>query len=499
MNIHTPIFKGIGSITNTLGLVSTVGVVVCLALIGVSIYQTGRLKNAASDRLALETSHQQHTTSQLAKDALRLQVAVGDEDWDSIDRLFEDLIEDTAHWIGSHDELQKNQIGSVTLPGSRESVSDLLDRARYPLSSMKRSMDELEKITRSIIRRAPYIDQKSQSLVVSATGDLIDVENEYQLILDQIRTAYAHHASASMNQSIGSLRRTQLMMLGSLLVLISLGIAPRLNGQSQKIHHLCIENKRRIHEIDDRWSWLSAFGSAIHSPLNSIRESAHKITQDDLDESVKSEHQELLVDTSSRVLNLVEDIRKLSRLECGDQQPQCEPTDPRSVLDAIVSEFQKHALARGIELKVTAEESCPDSIQSDPDRLYQILSKIVSNAIAFTSKGSVEVHATLEEINDRSMLVFRVADTGVGIDPSEFGKVFEPFEQIEEAGSRDDLGAGLGLSIAQSLADSLGGTIKLDSAKGAGCFVTITIDPGSIESQEDRTEDQAEDQQRLAA
>lgn len=499
MNIHAPIFNGIRSITNTLGLVSTVGVVACLTLMVVSMVQTGRLKNEASDKLALETSHQQHITSQLAKDALRLQVAVGIEDWDSIDRLFEDLVEDTTHWVQSHEELQQNQIGKVTIPGSRESVSDLFERARYPLSSMMRSMDELEKITQSIIRRAPYIDQKSQSLVVSAAGDLIEFESEYQLILTQIRTAYTQYSHASMNQSIGSLRRTQMIALGSLLILISIGFAPKLTAQSQNIHELCVENERRSHQIDDRWSWLSAFGSTIHSPLTSIRESAKQITRDDLDESVKAEHQVTLIGASLRVMNLVEDIQKLSQLDTGDQHPQCISTDPRSVLNAIESEFHKHAFARGIELRVTAEESCPDSIQTDPDRLYQILSKIVKNAIAFTSKGSVEIHASLEEINNRSMMVFRVADTGVGIDPSEFGKVFEPFEQADEAGSRDDLGAGLGLSIAQSLADSLGGEIKLDSAKGAGCFVTITIEPGPTESQEDQGQDRTEDQQNQAA
>lgn len=480
MNIHTPILDSIRTISRTLGIVSSIGVVVCLILMVVTFVQTSSIEDNPSHRLAVNSIKLQHTTSLLTKDALRLQVAVSSEDWDSIDPLFESLVHDSQFWIESHVSNEQNQIGHLSRSTSGESVSDLYDRARYPFSAMKRSIDDLEKVTRSIIRRAPYIDQHSRTLLTSAVSELIELEPEYQDLLGIAATLYSDDAQSQMTNLTDKAQNSQLILFIAFLCLIALGFAPKLVGQSKRIVDLDHALESNTKQAGDRWTWLASFGQAIQSPMSRINGSADIALHTNLDDEARSEQRETIFGASARVMTLLDNVRELAELESGNLVFEREPMDPRVTLSTIESLFQRHALSSGIEFKVIAEDSCPASITTDPVRLQQILSEVVENAMHSTKKGSVEVHATLEENDHRSMMIFRVVDTGIGIDPTEISKVFEPFTH---AGNPDlQEGAGIGLSKARSLARQLGGDICIDSAKGAGCFVTITIDPGDLDN-----------------
>ncbi len=479
MNIHTPILRGIRTISSTLGIVSSVGVVVCLLLIVVTFVRTSSIEDNPSHRLALNSIKLQHTTSMLTKDALRLQVAVSNEDWDVIDALFESLVHDAQLWIESHDSNEQLQVRGVIRSANGESVSDLYDRARYPFSAMKRSIDELEKVSRSIIRRAPYIDQHSETLLTSAVSELIELEPEYQELLGLVATLYSDDAQEQMSVLTDKAQRSQLILFASFMFLITLGFAPKLAGQSKRIVDLDQALARTAGQSDERWTWLASLGQAIHSPLSRIRGSADGVLSEELNDEARAEQHESLIGASARVMTLLDDVRELAELESGNLELANEQVDVREILSSTEIHFQKHALASGIEFTVNAEDSCPSLIDTDPDRLQQILTEVIENAIHYTKKGSVEVHATLEEHGDRSLMTFRVVDTGVGIDADEISKVFEPFAHAGNSDMQD--GAGIGLSKARSLARKLGGDICIDSAKGAGCYVTITVDPGQIE------------------
>lgn len=479
MNLHTPILNGIRTVSSTLGIVSSIGVVICLTLMVVTFVQTSSIQDNPSHRLAVSSIKLQHTTSLLTKDALRLQIAVSSEDWDSIDPLFESLVQDAQFWIESHESNEQNQIGRISRSANGESVSDLHDRARYPFGAMKRSMNELEKVTRSIIRRAPYIDQHSETLLTSAVSELIELEPEYQDLLNLVAELYSDDAQSQMTALTNKAQHSQLFLLSAFMCLIVLGFAPKLAGQSKRIVDLDHALERNTNQAGDRWNWLASFGQAIQSPISRISGYADGSLSEDLDDEARSEQRETIIGASAHVMTLLDDVRELAELESGNLELQREPMDPRETLNAIESLFQRHALSSGIEFKVIAEDSCPVSITTDPGRLQQILSEVVENAIHYTKKGSVKVHATLEEKGQRSMMIFRVVDTGIGIDPTEISKVFEPFAHVGNSDLLD--GAGIGLSKARSLARKLGGDICIDSASGAGCFVTITINPGDLD------------------
>lgn len=485
MNIHTPILRGIRTISSTLGIVSSVGVVVCLLLILVTFVRTSSIEDNPSHRLTARSISQQHATSTLTKDTLRLQIAVSSEDWDSIDPLFDSLVHDADLWIQSHESNQQNQIGNIARSSSSESVSDLYDRVNYPMNAMKRALDDIEKVTRSIIRRAPYIDQHSQALLTAAVNELIELEPEYQEILGLIADLYSDDAQSQMTTLTNKAQQSQMILLSAFMCLIALGFAPKLAGQSKRIVDLDLALESSAQKSDERWSWLASLGQAIQSPMSRINGSADDVLRDDIDEETRSQQREAIIGESARVMTLLEDVRELAELESGSMEFASEQVDPRETLQAIESVFQRHALASGIEFKINIEESCPSSITTDPARLKQILSEVVENAIHYTAKGSVEVHASLEEMDQQSLMTFRVVDTGAGIDAAEISKVFEPFAH---AGNSDmQGGAGIGLAKARSLARKLGGDICIESAKGAGCYVTITIDAGDFELRENHS------------
>lgn len=446
----------------------------------IAFIQTSSIEDNPSHRLTVSSIKLQHTTSLLTKDALRLQVAVSSEDWDSIDPLFESLVHDAQFWIESHESNEQNQIGRISRSANGESVSDLYDRTRYPFGAMKRSMNELEKVTRSIIRRAPYIDQHSETLLTSTVRELIELEPEYQDLLGLVATLYSDDAQTQMSNLTERSQKSQLLLFSSFTCLIVLGFAPKLVGQSKRIVDLDHALESNANQASDRWTWLASLGQAIQSPMSRISGFADGALSEDLDDEARSEQRETIIGASARVMTLLDDVRELAELESGNLEFQREPMDPRETLNAIESLFERHALSNGIEFRVIAEDSCPASISTDPVRLQQILSEVVENAIHYTQKGSVEVHATLEEHDDQSLITFRVVDTGVGIDPAEISKVFEPFAHAGNSDMQD--GAGIGMSKARLLARKLGGDIYIDSAKGAGCFVTITIDPGDLDS-----------------
>jgi CheY-like chemotaxis protein len=123
----------------------------------------------------------------------------------------------------------------------------------------------------------------------------------------------------------------------------------------------------------------------------------------------------------------------------------------------------------------------PETIVTDPLRLRQVLVNLVGNAIKFTDHGAVHLTAQLARSNGRLRLQFDVRDSGIGMDAQQLRRLFKPFSQVDSSPTRKFGGTGLGLCISRRLAESLGGTIAVQSALGKGSTFTLTIDPGPID------------------
>ena len=138
---------------------------------------------------------------------------------------------------------------------------------------------------------------------------------------------------------------------------------------------------------------------------------------------------------------------------------------------------QANAAEAGVDVAVGAAEELPETIETDPTRLRQILLNLVGNAIKFAGRGPVRLSMSMACADDceAARMCFEVQDTGVGLTEEQIGRLFEPFSQVDGSATRRLRGTGLGLTISQRLARLLGGDISVKSEPGAGSTFTLTI------------------------
>ncbi|MDP1718570.1 MAG: ATP-binding protein, partial [Burkholderiales bacterium] len=189
--------------------------------------------------------------------------------------------------------------------------------------------------------------------------------------------------------------------------------------------------------------------------------------------------------SGSDLLNLINDILDLSKIESGTVTVEIEGISFAGLRDTIGRNFSHVAEAKNLPLRVNFAENLPSSMDSDPKRLQQILKNLISNAVKFTASGHVEVrvgfatagwsldHPVLK--NAQQVLAFAVEDTGIGVAPEKQRLIFEAFQQADAGTSRKYGGTGLGLAISRELAVLLGGEIKLSSVHGSGSTFTLFL------------------------
>jgi signal transduction histidine kinase/CheY-like chemotaxis protein/tetratricopeptide (TPR) repeat protein/HPt (histidine-containing phosphotransfer) domain-containing protein len=194
------------------------------------------------------------------------------------------------------------------------------------------------------------------------------------------------------------------------------------------------------------------------------------------------QHLERVHSNGSHLLQLLNDLLDLSKIEAGQLTVECLTAQPFRLLSDILASLESRAIDKGLKLSMAVYDRIPESIQTDPTRLRQIITNLVGNAIKFTAFGGVEVF--VETLPDSEQLRIHISDSGVGIAPQAHAQVFEPFQQADETVNRNFGGTGLGLPISRRLAHALGGDITLTSVEGEGSTFTVTISTGSLENVE---------------
>lgn len=166
---------------------------------------------------------------------------------------------------------------------------------------------------------------------------------------------------------------------------------------------------------------------------------------------------------ADQLRRLSNDLLDLSRADAGHLEIRYRDFSLQRVVAQSVEPFEAEARARGLRLTHETSSDVPDWLEGDPDRLRQILTNLVGNALKFTPTGEIQVR--VEPNEDSEGVVFEVTDTGIGIAPDEQERIFEAFAQVP--GSHYE-GSGLGLAICRRLIERMGGSIELRSAPAAG-------------------------------
>lgn len=181
------------------------------------------------------------------------------------------------------------------------------------------------------------------------------------------------------------------------------------------------------------------------------------------------------------LLDLVNDILDLSKIEAGKMTVERMPCRIRDMISDVETLFRERFEKKQIELVISCHGLLPETIQTDPTRLRQIIINLLGNSLKFTERGTVSLAVDLVRENLAApQLRMIVKDSGIGMDKQTLSRIFRPFTQAEVSGSRFG-GTGLGLAISQLLAEMLGGKITVESTLGAGSTFTVLIDTGPIE------------------
>jgi signal transduction histidine kinase len=175
---------------------------------------------------------------------------------------------------------------------------------------------------------------------------------------------------------------------------------------------------------------------------------------------------------AGRLRRLVDDLQELSRAEARQIPLSLQPVAPQRLVQNALEPLEGQFAEKGLELQIHVPEDLPQ-VMADPTRAVQILTNLLVNALRYTpAPGRIEVAVSREE----AMVAFRISDTGVGLSSEQLAHIFERFYRVDKSRSRAFGGSGIGLTIAQSLAQAMGGEIQVASAGlGQGSSFTLTL------------------------
>ncbi len=230
--------------------------------------------------------------------------------------------------------------------------------------------------------------------------------------------------------------------------------------------------------------FLANMSHELRTPLNSIL-----ILSEQLKNNVHGNlsqkqvtHADIIHRSGSDLLALINDILDLSKIEAGRMSVLLEPLSLEDFIESIDRSFRPMAEAKHLRFLVVSEPDAPPVVVSDHQRIFQIVRNLFSNALKFTSQGSITIRLFGIGTGSTKQLGISVTDTGIGIPEDKHELIFDAFRQVDGSTSRRFGGTGLGLSISRSLAQLLGGDVELDSHPGQGSTFTLRLPTGAADS-----------------
>ena len=242
--------------------------------------------------------------------------------------------------------------------------------------------------------------------------------------------------------------------------------------------------------------FLANMSHELRTPLNSLLILAQLLADNKqgnlTDEQVK--YAETVQSAGTDLLNLINDILDLSKVEAGKIEVQWENISLHDLLTMIEQKFRHVAEDKGLAFHLMIADNIPSTLSTDGQRLQQVINNMLSNAFKFTSTGEIKIMAQCptniphllsgNTLEPGKTVAISVTDTGIGIQKEKQQVIFEAFQQADGTTSRRYGGTGLGLSISRQLARLLGGELTLESEKGKGTTFTLYLPIGDSQSRE---------------
>ena len=260
-------------------------------------------------------------------------------------------------------------------------------------------------------------------------------------------------------------------------------INEQLENQQNKLEKLVDERtkdlkvaKERAEESDRlKSAFLANMSHEIRTPMNAIIGFSNLLSDEDIDKLQKHELTNLIIKNSNTLLNLIDDIIDIAKIEAGQLRINIKECNVNPILKDLLLEFSEYIISNksidvNLETKILEKDV---KVLADPYRLEQVLRNLLNNAIKFTEQGNVDFGYTLND--DNKKITFFVKDTGIGLSPEQQNNIFSRFTKIEDNKQKIYRGAGLGLTISKYLVEMMEGKLWVKSEVGNGSVFYFTL------------------------
>jgi len=244
--------------------------------------------------------------------------------------------------------------------------------------------------------------------------------------------------------------------------------------KTKKELFLAKEAEEKSHRAKN--DFLSNMSHELKTPMNGITGFTSVLMINETDPEKLNMFRMIKI-SEARLLKMMDDMLEMSRINAGRSQLEISDFDLMEFIDPIVSQFNLLAQSKNIKFNVDLLAGLPQKISTDRQKLYNIITNLLSNSVKFTEKGGVTLAVTFDNCDrpDAGVIIFSVSDSGRGIAEEDRQRIFERFVQGEHYLTKKYGGAGLGLSIVKELTEMLGGEIILKSVQGEGSEFIVKL------------------------
>lgn len=220
--------------------------------------------------------------------------------------------------------------------------------------------------------------------------------------------------------------------------------------------------------------FLANMSHEIRTPMNAIIGFTDLLSSGDLN-ATQREYVDSISMAGGNLLSIINDILDLSKLSSGKLNFEAAPFSIEKTIHSTVQLYLPHANKKDLNLDLEIVNPLPPLIIGDSNRLTQVLSNLLNNALKFTKQGSVKLTVSGNQVADKFNIQFKVADSGIGMPKDQLERIFERFTQVNQYATREYGGTGLGLNIVKQIVELQGGNIQVTSQENVGSVFTVDL------------------------